>query len=127
MRFDEIDFQEDVMQGIDAMGFEEMTPVQEKAMPPILQGKDVLGCAQTGTGKTAAFLLPVLNQLVKNPNRKGVKALIVVPTRELAMQIDQQIQGFAYFLPVTSIAVYGGSDSGNWDAQNALSQLVAIF
>lgn len=117
MRFDEIDFQEDVMQGIDAMGFEEMTPVQEKAMPPILQGKDVLGCAQTGTGKTAAFLLPVLNQLVKNPKRKGIKALIVVPTRELAMQIDQQIQGFAYFLPVTSIAVYGGNDSGSWDAQ----------
>lgn len=117
MRFDEINFQEDVMQGIDAMGFEEMTPVQEKAIPTIMEGKDVLGCAQTGTGKTAAFLLPVLNQLVKNKNRKGIKALIVVPTRELAMQIDQQIQGFAYFLPVTSIAVYGGNDSGNWDTQ----------
>ena len=117
MKFNEINFQDDVMQGIDAMGFEDMTPVQEKAIPTILEGKDVLGCAQTGTGKTAAFLLPVLNQLVKNKHRKGIKALIIVPTRELAMQIDQQIQGFAYFLPVTSIAVYGGSDSGNWDAQ----------
>lgn len=118
MKFNSFDFQEDVLQGIEAMGYEEMTPVQEMAIPPILEGHDVMGCAQTGTGKTAAFLLPVLNQIVLNTNKaKGVRALIVVPTRELALQIDQQIQGFAYFLPVTSIAVYGGNDSGNWDAQ----------
>jgi len=89
------------------MGFEKPTEVQEKAIPDILAGRDVMACAQTGTGKTAAFLLPIINDLVKTP-AKGVNALIIVPTRELALQIDQQLEGFSYFTPVSAMAIYGG-------------------
>ncbi|TXB60065.1 DEAD/DEAH box helicase [Phaeodactylibacter luteus] len=91
------------------MGFEDATPVQAQAIPPILEGKDVLACAQTGTGKTAAFLLPVLNQLSKLPE-DGVKAMIIEPTRELAMQVDQQLEALSYFTDISSIAIYGGRD-----------------
>jgi len=102
------------------MRFENPTPIQEQAIPVMLSGDDLIACAQTGTGKTAAYLLPVLNEMLeKKPT--GVTALILVPTRELAIQIDQQIEGFSYFLPVSSIAVYGGNDAGLWDQQkNAL-------
>ncbi len=92
------------------MGFETATPVQEQAIPPIMEERDVLACAQTGTGKTAAFLLPVLNRLTKDPNEEGVDTIIIEPTRELAMQVDQQLEALSYFTPVSSIAIYGGRD-----------------
>lgn len=92
------------------MGFEEATPVQEQAIPPIMEGQDVLACAQTGTGKTAAFLLPVLNELSKESSDDKVRALIIEPTRELAMQVDQQLEALSYFTPISSIAIYGGRD-----------------
>lgn len=89
------------------MGFKEATPVQEQAIPPLMEGKDVLACAQTGTGKTAAFLLPIIDELTKEPS-EGVNTLILEPTRELAVQVDQQLEGFSYFTPVSSIPIYGG-------------------
>ncbi|HKK10898.1 MAG TPA: DEAD/DEAH box helicase [Bacteroidales bacterium] len=111
MRFDEFNFEPELVEGIEAMGFEEATPIQEKAMPPILENKDVLGLAQTGTGKTAAFLLPVVNKLLKNNKPGSNKALVIVPTRELAMQIDQQMEGLSYFTSISSAAVFGGGDA----------------
>lgn len=99
------------MDGLDAMGFETATPIQEKAIPVILDGKDLIGCAQTGTGKTAAFLLPVLNKLTSEQQQNNsVNTLILVPTRELAIQIDRQLEGFAYFTGTSSMAIYGGRD-----------------
>jgi len=98
------------MEGIEAMGFESPTPIQEQAIPPILQGTDIIGSAQTGTGKTAAFLLPVMQNIIASREASKTRALVIVPTRELAMQIDQQMEGFSYFTSVSSIAVYGGGD-----------------
>ncbi len=98
------------MEGIEAMGFESPTPIQEQAIPSILQGNDIIGSAQTGTGKTAAFLLPMIEKIISSPKTNKTRALVIVPTRELAMQIDQQMEGFSYFTPVSSIAVYGGGD-----------------
>ncbi len=117
MEFYDIDFTDELLDGIEAMGFKNMTPIQEQAIPAILEGRDLIGSAQTGTGKTAAFMLPVLDLLNRSNSNGKVRVLVVVPTRELAMQIDQQIQGFAYFLPVSSISVYGGNNSEGWDAQ----------
>ncbi len=100
------------------MGFEEATPIQEQAIPIILNNKDLLACAQTGTGKTAAFLLPVLQKISDNANEdESINTLIIVPTRELAVQIDNQIQGLGYFVGVSSIAIYGGGDGSSWDNQ----------
>lgn len=106
------------MEGIEAMNFQEMTPVQEHTIPVILEGRDIIGCAQTGTGKTAAYTLPLLNRLLceGNPDNK-VRAVIMVPTRELAQQIDMQFEGFSYFLPISTIVVYGGGDGAGWDQQ----------
>jgi ATP-dependent RNA helicase RhlE len=98
------------MEGISAMGFESPTPIQEQAMPAILEGKDIIGSAQTGTGKTAAFLLPVIQNIIASREANKTRALVIVPTRELAQQIDQQMEGFSYFTPVSSMAVYGGGD-----------------
>jgi ATP-dependent RNA helicase RhlE len=98
------------MEGISAMGFESPTPIQEQAIPAILEGKDIIGSAQTGTGKTAAFLLPVIQNIIASEEASKTRALIIVPTRELAQQIDQHMEGFSYFTPVSSIAVYGGGD-----------------
>ncbi|TAH24278.1 MAG: DEAD/DEAH box helicase [Cytophagales bacterium] len=98
------------------MGYTKPTPIQELAIPIILSGKDIIACAQTGTGKTAAFLLPILNNIIKEENRH-LNTLIIVPTRELAIQIDQQVQGLSYFLSVSSIAVYGGNDGSVWEQQ----------
>lgn len=98
-------------EGIDTIGFEEATPIQEQVIPMILNGDDVIASAQTGTGKTAAFLLPIIHKIISGEeNHHQVKGLIIVPTRELAVQIDQQMEGFSYFTPVSSIAVYGGTD-----------------
>lgn len=91
------------------MGFKTATPVQEQAMPPIMEGRDILACAQTGTGKTAAFLLPIINRVTADPV-DGVDTIILEPTRELAVQVDRQIEGFSYFTPVSSIPIYGGRD-----------------
>ncbi|MEY3983657.1 MAG: hypothetical protein RL160_1216 [Bacteroidota bacterium] len=104
------------------MGFEQATPIQEQAIPIILEGRDIIGCAQTGTGKTAAFLLPVLDDLVLEP-ADHITTLILVPTRELALQIDQALQGFSYYTPVSALPIYGGTDGLAFEREKkALSQ-----
>jgi superfamily II DNA/RNA helicase len=112
MYFDELDLSDELLDALDAMNFEQCTPIQEKAIPPILEGRDIIGVAQTGTGKTAAYLLPVLDELSSGLYPKNVvNCIIMSPTRELAQQIDQQVEGFAYYLDgVSSVAVYGGND-----------------
>ena len=112
MYFDELDISDDLLDALDAMNFEECTPIQEQAIPKILEGHDLMGIAQTGTGKTAAYLLPVLDELSHgNYPQDSVNCIIMAPTRELAQQIDQQVEGFAYYLDgVSSVAVYGGND-----------------
>ena len=111
MKFSELNLDECVLQALDAMRFEECTPVQEHTIPVILEGRDLIGVAQTGTGKTAAYLLPVLNQLSKGTYPSdAINCIIMSPTRELAQQIDQQMEGFSYFMPASSVAVYGGND-----------------
>ncbi|HHT23417.1 MAG TPA: DEAD/DEAH box helicase [Bacteroidales bacterium] len=118
MRFDELPLCDAVLDGLDAMNFTEMTPVQEHAIPVILEKKDLIACAQTGTGKTAAFLLPLINNLYTEPRAENaVNAIIMSPTRELAQQIDQQMEGFSYFLPISSVPVYGGGEATDWDIQ----------
>jgi superfamily II DNA/RNA helicase len=118
MRFDEIDFEDELLDGLYDMNFEEMTPVQEAAVPVILEGRDLIACAQTGTGKTAAYTLPLLNKLLLEGNDDNVvKTLVVVPTRELAMQIDTQLQGFSYYMPISTTVVYGGGDGRGWEQQ----------
>src|SRR6187397_605310 len=98
------------------MGIRIPTPIQEQAIPVILQQKDLIACAQTGTGKTAAYLLPILNRII-HTEKRHLNTLIIAPTRELAQQIDQQIEGIGYFLGVSSIPVYGGGDGATWDQQ----------
>lgn len=115
MTFEELGLNPEILEAIEYMGFEKATEIQERAIPLILQNKDLLGSAQTGTGKTAAFILPVLHQMIEN-KKEGLNTLVIVPTRELAKQIDQQIQGFSYFIPVSSQTIYGGGSS-DWDAQ----------
>ena len=111
MKFNELNLDESVLQALDAMNFKECTPVQEHTIPVILEGRDLIGVAQTGTGKTAAYLLPVLNQLNKGTYPEdAINCVIMSPTRELAQQIDQQMEGFSYFMPASSVAVYGGND-----------------
>jgi superfamily II DNA/RNA helicase len=117
MTFKELNFHQDIQEGLDAMYFEKPTPVQEIAIPVIMKGRDIIACAQTGTGKTAAFLLPILNELHK-VKKKKIRAIIIAPTRELAQQIDQQFDGFSYFAQVSSQAVYGGGDGKSWTAQS---------
>lgn len=120
MKFTELNLNESLLDAISYMGFEEATPIQEFAIPKILDNKDIIACAQTGTGKTAAFVLPILNKLVDKPSH-GTNTLIIVPTRELAIQINQEIQGFSYFASIGSAAVYGGGDGGEYAQQeNAL-------
>ncbi|MCU4177214.1 DEAD/DEAH box helicase [Carboxylicivirga sp. N1Y90] len=121
MEFKEFDFSNELLDGLDSMRFEKATPVQERTIPIIKEGKDLIAVAQTGTGKTAAYLLPVLDKLVRDGHNK-INALIIVPTRELAIQIDQQMEGFGYFLDVSSTAIYGGNDKDEWNRQkNALT------
>ncbi len=116
MTFKELGLHDGLIEAISYMNFVEATPIQEQAIPAIMNRKDVLACAQTGTGKTAAFLLPILDELAENPSQHTT-TLIVVPTRELAVQINQEIQGFSYFIGVHSAAVYGGGDGREWDQQ----------
>jgi len=118
LKFKEFDFVPEIMEGLESMGFEECTPVQELAMPVIWKGNDLIACAQTGTGKTAAYLLPVLNRITQTKSH-GINTLIIAPTRELVLQIDQQIEGFSYFCGATSLAVYGGGEGAAFDQQKA--------
>lgn len=118
MKFDELPLCNAVLDGLQAMNFTEATPVQAETIPVILQKRDVIACAQTGTGKTAAFILPLLHNLQSEPHAEDkVNAIIMAPTRELAQQIDQQMEGFSYFTSFSSVAVYGGNDSQAWDVQ----------
>ena len=116
MKFTDFNLHPSLMDGLNAMSFKEPTPIQTQTIPLIMDGHDVLGCAQTGTGKTAAFLLPILHSLTVNPSEK-IATLIIVPTRELAVQIDQQLEGFSYFTPISAIAVYGGRDGQSLDLE----------
>lgn len=122
MHFYDFDFTDEMLDSLDAMRFSEPTPIQEQSIPVIMEGHDLIACAQTGTGKTAAYLLPVIDDIVRSPHA-GIDTIILVPTRELALQIDQQMEGFGYFVSVSSTAIYGGSDSGEWSRQRtALTQ-----
>ena len=109
MKFTELGLNESLLEAISYMGFEVATPIQQKAIPLILENRDMIACAQTGTGKTGAFVLPILNKLTGKEDTT-IDTLIIVPTRELAIQIEQQIQGLAYFVSVGSKSVYGGGD-----------------
>ncbi len=119
MDFYETNLSDPVLDALDDMNFTQCTPIQEHAIPPILEGRDVLGIAQTGTGKTAAYLLPILSELSYGDYPKdAINCVIMSPTRELAQQIDQAMQGFAYHLPdVSSVAVYGGNDGIRYEQE----------
>ena len=122
MTFKELGLADSLLEGLDYMNFETATPIQESAIPNILNDKDLLACAQTGTGKTAAFILPILHKLSQKESNK-INTLVIAPTRELALQIDQQVQAFAYFVNATSYAVYGGGSGQDFSEQKrALSQ-----
>ncbi|MBK7884394.1 MAG: DEAD/DEAH box helicase [Chitinophagaceae bacterium] len=111
MNFSTFGFDERLMEGISASGYETATPVQEQVIPLVLEGRDIIASAQTGTGKTAAFLLPIISKLLANPSTSQTNmALVIVPTRELAVQIAQHVEGLSYFTSISSIAVYGGGD-----------------
>jgi ATP-dependent RNA helicase RhlE len=116
LTFDDFDFDPDLLDGLDAMGFKSPTPIQQQAIPLILDNKDLIACAQTGTGKTAAYVLPILDKILVS-GAYDINTLILSPTRELAQQIDQQIEALAYFIDVSSIAVYGGGDGAVWEQQ----------
>ena len=116
MTFDDFQFDAKLRDGLSSMGYEKPTPIQEQAIPIILKRHDLIGCAQTGTGKTAAYLLPILNNIIHSDHRH-LNTLIIAPTRELVQQIDQQVEGFAYFTGVSSIPIYGGGDGATWDQQ----------
>ncbi len=124
MKFTDFGFDERLVEGIEASNYENATPVQEQVIPLILQGKDIIASAQTGTGKTAAFLLPLINRLLTEPNPShSITTLVIVPTRELAIQIEQHMEGLSYFTSVSSIAVYGGGDGNAFvQEKKALSQ-----
>ncbi len=119
MKFEELDLNDNILDALYDMRFEDCTPIQENCIPPILEKRDVLGVAQTGTGKTAAYLLPILSRLADGGFPKdAVNCIIMSPTRELAQQIDQAMQGFSYYLPdVSSVAVYGGNDGNRYDQE----------
>ncbi|MBO9200102.1 MULTISPECIES: DEAD/DEAH box helicase [Niastella] len=122
MRFTEFGFHPDLLEGIEASNYENATPVQEQVIPPILAGRDIIASAQTGTGKTAAFLLPLINRLLTHRIDGQVGALVIVPTRELAIQIAQHLEGLSYFTNLSSIAVYGGNDGSNFVAEKKALQ-----
>jgi len=116
LTFEEFNLDPDVLDGIAAMGYKQPSPIQEQAIPLILENHDLIACAQTGTGKTAAFVLPLLDKIMRMP-AEGINTLVLVPTRELAIQIDQQIDAMSYFIDVRSIAIYGGGSGSNWNQQ----------
>ena len=119
MYFDELNLNDNVLDALYDMHFDTCTPIQERCIPEILEGKDVLGVAQTGTGKTAAYLLPILSKIDDGGYPEdSINCIVMSPTRELAQQIDQAMQGFSYYLDgVSSIAVYGGNDGTRYDQE----------
>ena len=120
MRFEDLDLEPEVLDGLDAMNFIEATPIQEETIPVVLAGRDIIACAQTGTGKTAAYILPLLNLIMKHKfegDEDAVRAIIIAPTRELASQIDMQFEGFSYFMPISTLSVSGGGNGAQWDQQ----------
>ncbi len=126
MDFYDLDLDDKVLDALDAMRFEQCTPIQEKTIPLILSGRDVMGIAQTGTGKTAAYLLPIINQLfVGAKPENSISCIVMSPTRELAQQIDQAMEGFSYFVPVSSVAVYGGNDGVRYEQESRSLRLGA--
>lgn len=111
MTFEELDLSDELLDALYDMHFDECTPIQEMAIPLALEGKDIIAVAQTGTGKTAAYLIPVIDRLSRLPAPEdAVNCIVMAPTRELAQQIDRQMEGFSYFMPITSVAIYGGTD-----------------
>jgi len=122
-KFSTFNFNNNLMDGLSSMGFEKATPIQAHAIPPISEGEDLIACAQTGTGKTAAFLLPVIDAIGKAELTNFIDAIVIAPTRELALQIDQQVDALGYFTGVTSLAIYGGTDGVEFVQQkNALTK-----
>ena len=118
MYFTDFDFEDEILDALDAMRFEECTPIQEQTIQPLLDGRDLIGVAQTGTGKTAAYLLPVLNKLCQGGYPEdAINCVIMAPTRELAQQIDRQLEGFTYFMPISGVAVYGGNDGQRYNQE----------
>ena len=122
MKFTEFNFGNELQEGLDMMGFEKATPIQEQAIPIIQNNKDLIACAQTGTGKTAAFVLPILDILTKETQNNKVNTIIIAPTRELAKQIDMQIEGFSYFTNASSYPIYGGGTGIEFDNQKQALQ-----
>lgn len=122
MRFTDFNFHPSLLEGIEASGYQTATPVQEQVIPQIMAGKDIIASAQTGTGKTAAFLLPIVNHLITHKHDNQVSTLIIVPTRELAIQIGQHLEGLSYFTDISSIAIYGGNDGQNFVAEKKALQ-----
>lgn len=118
MRFEDLDLSDEVLDALYDMHFDECTPIQEHAIPVVLQGRDLIACAQTGTGKTAAYLLPVISRLyTEHAPTDAINCVVMAPTRELAQQIDRQLEGFGYYLTVSSIPVYGGTDGKTFAQQ----------
>src|SRR4030042_2222010 len=116
MHFSDFGLAEQLMEALSYMGFETPTAIQEQVIPVIMDDRDLIACAQTGTGKTGAFVLPILDKLIGRKENYA-DTLIIVPTRELAIQIEQQIQGFSYFISAGSIAVYGGGGGEEWEQE----------
>jgi ATP-dependent RNA helicase RhlE len=122
LNFNDFNFDTRLLEGLDSMGYTKPTPVQERTIPLIQANEDLIACAQTGTGKTAAYILPILNKIIHSEKRH-LNTLVIAPTRELALQIDQQAEGFGYFLGTSSLSIYGGNDGATWDQQRkALEQ-----
>ncbi len=118
MFFEDLPLSEDILDALYDMHFEECTPVQERCIPPLLEGRDVIGIAQTGTGKTAAYLLPLLTLLEREEHpQDAVNILVMAPTRELARQIDQALEGFGYYMQPRGVAIYGGNDGIRYEAE----------
>ena len=128
MTFTEFKLDERLSEGIEAMHYQTATPIQKQVIPAIIEGKDIIASAQTGTGKTAAFLLPLIHKLITSPHdANNINAMIIVPTRELAIQIGKTLEGLSYFTPISSISVYGGNDGVMFTAEKkALSTGVDI-
>jgi len=117
LTFTDFNFDNNLFEGLNSMGFKTPTPIQAETIPIIQERHDLIACAQTGTGKTASYLLPVMDAICRIDQRPPISALILAPTRELAMQIDQQVEGLAYFTGITSIAIYGGGDGIGYEQQ----------
>lgn len=126
MDFYDLDLDDKILDAVDANNYTECTPIQEKTIPAILEGHDVLGVAQTGTGKTAAYLLPIIQRLYQSAGKaEGIRSIIMAPTRELAHQIDQAMEGFSYFVPLSSLAIYGGNDGIRFEQESRSLRLGA--